>query len=88
MALVNANPHEQGYKKHGFIGRTSPAMRRAPRGRAASIRARASRVGSDPAHGKMDVLGGDWQNAVYRVVLSDGKAELAQDGGGQARAQA
>ena len=62
----SANPHEAGYKKHGFIGSNpDQAIRSSWSGR----EHREEGLRFDGFDGGIDVLGGDWQNAVYRVTL-------------------
>ena len=63
----SANPNETGYKKHGIIGFLPHQASRA------SLSGREHRdegLRFDGFDGGIDVLGGDWQNAVYRVTLS------------------
>ena len=68
----SANPNERGYKKHGFIGfQPSQASRSTWSGR----EHRNEGITIDGFDGKIDILGGDWQNAVYKVTLRQ------QDGG-------
>merc|ERR1719269_443530 len=70
----SANPNEAGYKKHGLIGhRPEQATRSSWSGR----EHRHEGMRFDGFSGGIDILGGDWQNAVYKVTLGGGK-----DGGG------
>ena len=75
----SANPNEQGYQRHGFIGWSDKA-----RGSSWSKRThRHEGMRIDGYEGVIDVLGGDWQNAVYRVTLAG-----AASGAGAAGASA
>ena len=67
----SADPNEAGYEKHGFIGDKSGA---ATKSSWSGRTHRSEGLRFDGFSGVIDVLGGDWQNAVYRVTLSgDGK---------------
>ena len=69
----SANPDEEGFKKHGFIGE-APNM--------ASKSTWSGRVHQNEGlafegfDGVIDVLGGDWQNAVYQVTLGGGEGPM------------
>ena len=68
----SANSHESGYKKHGLIGhRPEQASRSTWSGR----EHRHEGMRFKGFEGVVDILGGDWQNAVYKVTLGG-------DGGG------
>ena len=72
----SANPNETGYKKHGIIGfLPHQASRSSWSGR----EHRDEGLRFDGFDGGIDVLGGDWQNAVYRVTLS-GKPDVEGEG--------
>ena len=72
----SANPDEEGFKKHGFIGE-APNM--------ASKSTWSGRVHQNEGltfegfDGVIDVLGGDWQNAVYQVTLGGGEGPMDGD---------
>ena len=65
----SANPHESGYKKHGLIGHSPEQVSRSTwSGR----EHRHEGMRFEGFEGVVDILGGDWQNAVYRVNLDGG----------------
>jgi hypothetical protein len=75
----SANPGEQGYQKHGYIGnRPEHATRSTWSGR----EHRYEGMRFDGFTGAIDILGGDWQNAVYRVTLSGGGGSSASSSAG------
>mmetsp|Transcript_39458 Transcript_39458/g.104133 ORF Transcript_39458/g.104133 Transcript_39458/m.104133 type:complete len:1309 (+) Transcript_39458:69-3995(+) len=74
----SANPKEQGYKKHGLIG-FQPG--RASRSTWSGREHRNEGMRIDGFDGKIDILGGDWQNAVYKVTLGGEGNKSKGDGG-------
>ena len=57
-------PGDESYKKHGFLSRGPPQRS------SWSKRVHTSEGIMIPGlRGKIDILGGDWQNAVYKIVL-------------------
>merc|ERR1711998_295214 len=67
----SSDPNEQGYKKHGFIG-MGPPCRSSWSNRVHACEG--MRV--EGVAGVFDVLGGDWQNAVYRITRISGGAAV------------
>ena len=67
----SANPNESGYKRHGFIGDRPEQATRSSWSQRTHQHEGLRFEGFD---GVMDILGGDWQNAVYRVSLPGGAA--------------
>jgi hypothetical protein len=60
----STDPNETGYKKHGLIGmEASDAIKSSFTGK----EHRNENLSFDGFEGVMNILGGDWQNAVYRV---------------------
>ena len=57
-------PNDEGYKKHYFIG-DKPSDVRGPGSTSAGITFKGY-------NGRIDMLGGGWQNAVYKVTLPAG----------------
>lgn len=67
----SANPNEQGYKRHGFIGSRPDQATRSSWSQRTHRNEAMAFEGFD---GVVNVLGGDWQNAVYKVSLGSGGA--------------
>ena len=65
----SANPSDTSYQRHGFIG-MAPHM--ASHSTWSGRTHQHEGITFDGFDGVIDVLGGDWQNAVYRVTLPPG----------------
>ena len=65
----SANPSDTSYQRHGFIG-MAPHM--ASNSTWSGRTHQHEGITFDGFDGVIDVLGGDWQNAVYRVTLPPG----------------
>jgi len=71
MHWFAGEPKKAGYKKHGFIGMEDAVIR-------SSWSKRVHRndgLTFPNVVGVMDVLGGDWQNAVYKVTAKEPEKE-------------
>ena len=75
----SANPCEAGYKKHGFIGKSPGDVSRSSWSKRVH---RSEGMHFDGFNGVIDILGGDWQNAVYKVTLATGRGRGRGRGGG------
>jgi len=69
----SSSPNDQGYKKHGFISMGPPSKSSWSKRRHTSEGITFSNL-----DGRIDILGGNWQNAVYRVTLDDEAMIIAE----------